>query len=216
MPISYDKMAAVPRGRDFLTRLATETLVQITSYLGEQDLFSLSLVDRRLNHVVTRPFWDGLYKDALRCKEVLLWAVERGRDELVRDLLGRGVDPNFFYVSSFIRSRLKDILAIQERRGAAGPQNDDTLKSEMFREMFYRNALLRRRVHYLQKVVRDMAPIEQDLDFYVNTQLGFIGHNVPELDKFGIAERFPGLDTNKYWYVLPVFYLLRMSVTLTD
>ncbi|KAG7294117.1 hypothetical protein NEMBOFW57_004181 [Staphylotrichum longicolle] len=70
--------------------LATETLFFIADFLIDSDLWALCLVNRRLNSVAAPILWKRLYDSSSRSKEVLLWAVEAGRPELLKGLLERG------------------------------------------------------------------------------------------------------------------------------
>jgi ankyrin repeat protein len=196
-------MAGYQLSRGAMMSLANETLMQITGYLDEPDILALSLVNRRLNTVAGPALWNGLYNDSLRSKEVLLWAVEVGRPELVQQQLERGVSPDFLYLSSILRSRLLDVFAVQGRRGTAGPREDRTLRKEIFREKYCRNAQMRKRVRYFSELLRNKVPMEQDLDYYFDANLGYYGHACA-LDRFGVIEKFEASETPNYWAWGPI------------
>ena len=196
---SRDNMEAHELSRDLTRKLPTEALFRVASYLGEPDLMALSLVNRRMNSVAAPVLWNGLYGDPLRSKEVLLWAVDNGRQDILRLLLQRGVTPNFLYLSSLLRSRLMGVFAVQGRRGTAGPREDDTLKRELFKDHYCRTAEARRRVHFRRSAENRDAPISQDLDSLIDANFF---RDLPP-DKFGIVEDLTDLDTCHYWYVLP-------------
>ena len=124
--------------------LATETLFSIAQYLDEGDWWALSLTSRRLNTVATSLLWNGLHNDPIRSQDVLLWSVETGRHGLLQILLDKKVSPNFLYLSTLLRSRLRDVLAIQGRPGAVKPRPDGTLRNELEREKFCRGSRNRR------------------------------------------------------------------------
>ncbi len=119
--------------------LATETLFSIAQYLDEGDVWALSLTTRRLNSVATSVLWNGLHNDPVRSQDVLLWSVETGRHDLLQILLDKQVSPNFLYLSTLLRSRLRDVLAIQGRPGAVKPRPDGTLLNELKKDRYCRS-----------------------------------------------------------------------------
>ncbi|KAK4234793.1 hypothetical protein C8A03DRAFT_18369 [Achaetomium macrosporum] len=141
-----DEMATNPVPRPTMMKLPNETLFHIADYLDECDLAALCRVNRRLA-VVTPVLWNKLFDNPSRCKEVLLWAVEVGEHRILQCLLERGVDPNFFYLSSLLRSRLMDVLSAQGRRGMLKPRTDRTLAAESFRSEYCRSSRMRARTH---------------------------------------------------------------------
>ena len=124
--------------------LATETLFSIAQHLDEGDVWALSLTNRRLNSVATSVLWNGLHNDPVRSQDVLLWSVETGRHDLLQILLDKEVSPNFLYLSTLLRSRLRDVLAIQGRPGAVKPRPDGTLLNELEKDKYCRSSRNRR------------------------------------------------------------------------
>ncbi|KAK4132670.1 ankyrin [Trichocladium antarcticum] len=184
--------------------LPNETLYHISGYLVEPHLHALSLLNRRMNTVAGPMLWAGLYRDSLRSKEVLLWAVETGRQKLVQQMLRRGVSPNFLYLSSLLRSRLLDVFAVQGRRGTAGPRLDRTLVKEIFRETYCRYSEVRRKVRIHSEESRNNVPMEQELEYYyLEANLHNLSH-IPALDQFGVSENPEGYETTHYWAWGPI------------
>lgn len=160
-------MAAFPLPSGALISLPNELLLEIAGYLDEPDLRALSLVNRRLSSSANYALYGALYANPKRCKEVLLWTVEVGRHELLRELLGRGVNPCFLYASSLLRSRLMDVFSAQGgRRGTAAPRDDGILRAEIFREKYCRNGTTRRMAQRLHEKHHREASIAQDLDYH--------------------------------------------------
>lgn len=184
--------------------LPNETLCHISGYLVEPHLHALSLLNRRMNTVAGPMLWAGLFRDSLRSKEVLLWAVETGRQELVQQMLRRGVSPNFLYLSSLLRSRLLDVFAVQGRRGTAGPRFDRTLAKEIFRERYCRDLTVRFAIRSHSEGFRNNLPMEQELDYYCfEADLDNLSH-LPALDRFGVTEKPEGYETPDYWAWGPI------------
>ena len=124
--------------------LATETLFSIAKYLDEGDWLALGLTNRRLNSVATSLLWNRLHNDPIRSKEVLLWSVENGRHDLLKTLLDREVSPNFLYLSTILRSKLREVLATQGLSGAVKPKPNRILLDALKRDKYCRNATYRR------------------------------------------------------------------------
>jgi ankyrin repeat protein len=187
--------------RTNLLSLPNETLVSIAKLSEENDQWALCLVNRRLNNVATSVLWNTLYNDPRRCKEVLLWCIEHGRNDLLKDLLDRKVSPRFLYLSSLLGSRLRDVLRAQGRRGAVGPRDDRRLHEEMFREKYCRSAVIRNRVrHARSKAGLDLQITDDDMDW--NLTDGWFEHTC-SLRHFGISE-VPEVNDRQYWYWAPI------------
>ncbi|KAK4143454.1 ankyrin repeat-containing domain protein [Dichotomopilus funicola] len=116
-----------------MMRLPTELLLQVMAGMGEEQLWALTLTNRRLSVVANALLWAGLHNDPKRSKEVLLWAVEAGNHELLRHMLQNGNDPNFLFLSGILRSRLRDVLSTQGRRHDLYPR---LISREMVAEVF--------------------------------------------------------------------------------
>ncbi|AEO68284.1 uncharacterized protein THITE_2130035 [Thermothielavioides terrestris NRRL 8126] len=183
-------------------RLPNETLLHIAGYLEEPDLWALSLVNRRFAVVATGLLRKQLYNDRRRCMEVLLWAVEVGNNKLLRELLERGVNPNFYFRSAILRSRLLDVIAAQGRRGTPNPHKDRALAAELYREHYCRDLRERKHVLWLRCAAARETPMEQDLDWNL-----LHAHIVerPHLPKdFGVVG-FSGLSNIRmYWAWTPL------------
>lgn len=185
--------------------LPNETLYHIGGYMGEEELGALSLVNRRLSPIGRDLLHRHLCRDpsAFRCKEVLLWAVEVGRNDVLRGLLSLGVSPNFFYLSSLLRSRLKDVLAAQGRRGAPAPYQDRALAIERFRENFCRSGRARIAAHTAREENRRQLPMEHDMDWCISS--AYSDETIP-LDVFGITDSPAAMNHNgkNYWGWTPL------------
>lgn len=193
----------LPRGT--MTGLPNETLFQIAGYLGEPERSALSRVNRQMNRVAAPLLWDSLYNNPLRCQEVLLWAVDFGRHQLLQLLLSRGVSPNFLYLSPLLRSRLLNVLWAQRRHGAVPPRDDRTLQVEIFREKY---CLTRRDRKVFIGLRRDhfrYLPMEQDMDW--NLEANFAFPTVHADVKFGVLDSFVKLGNaaiRHHWTWAPI------------
>lgn len=186
-----------------LTSLPNETLFQIFSYLDEPDLRALTQVNRRLNGPASLILWDSVYADPTRPQEVLLWAVETGHHEMLRVMLERGTNPNFYYLSSLLRSRLMDLFAAQGgQRGTAAPRNDRHRQAELLKEKYCRNGVTRRSVRRRHERDRGGIPLAQDFDWHVDYE--YADHHGCPLERFGIVETLDDPDTRKYWSWGPI------------
>jgi ankyrin repeat protein len=154
-----------------------------------------------LNNVATSVLWNTLYNNPRRCKEVLLWSVEHGRNDLVKDLLDRKTSPNFLYFSSLLGSRLRDVLTAQGRRGAVGPRHDRKLDEEIFREKYCRSGVIRNRVRKARsKAGLSLQITDDDMDW--NLAHAWYKHTC-SLSHFGISEG-PEANDRQYWYWAPI------------
>lgn len=183
--------------------LATETLFFIADFLIDSDLWALCLVNRRLNSVAAPILWKRLYDSSSRSKEVLLWAVEAGRPELLKGLLERGVSPNFLYLSSFLRSRLLDVLAAQGHHGAFGPRHDKTLEEEVFREKYCRSGTIRRRVRYTRLIHSIPIPMTGDDVNWILAHSADFPHTC-SLERFGVTDNLGDPENRQYWAWAPI------------
>jgi len=182
--------------------LANETLFFIADLLGENDLWALCLVNRRLNSVAAPILWKRLYDSSSRSKAVLLWAVEAGRSELLKALLERKVSPDFLYLSSLLRSRLRDVLGAQGRHCAVGPRNDETLQAEIFREKYCRSAIIRKKVRYMRFLHGVGLAMTEDDEW--NLDNGGNYQHTCSLERFGVAENLGDPEDRQYWAWGPI------------
>lgn len=191
--------------RPALLSLPNETLLHIVNYLNESDLWALCLVNRRLAILAGEPLYKNLYNDLTRCQEVLLWAVEVANHDILRQMLEKDVDPNFFYQSPLLRSRLLDVLAAQRRHGTLKPHDDRMLSTEIFREQYCRSGRVRRRTHLARELHRRVAPMELDVDWN-RTHTDWYGEDLRDskLRNFGIVEQAAHPITKKFWTWTPL------------
>ncbi|KAL2020323.1 hypothetical protein VTK56DRAFT_8551 [Thermocarpiscus australiensis] len=193
--------------------LPNETLLQMANYLGERDLRNLSLVNRRLSRVAHSSLRNKLYGDPLRCKEVLLWAVENCRHDLLRDLLERGVSPNFLYLSSFLRSRLLDVFAAQGRRGTAGPRKDLVSSAETFRENYCRHKTLRDLLWADHLANHREVPLEDDLVWNLEAleRTGCRWNSRYPEEKFGGYVGIHSAERRFYYFWAPIHVAVQLG-----
>ncbi|KAK3385344.1 hypothetical protein B0H63DRAFT_543664 [Podospora didyma] len=131
-----------------LSSLPNEMLADIGSHLEEKELASLALTNRRMFSVAHPALWRQAFEDPLRARQLLHWATDKRRHDMLSRLLDHGVDPDTIYLSPILRSRLEDVFTAQGgHRGAFRPKDDHLLKVELCREKIARDIKFRNEVH---------------------------------------------------------------------
>ncbi|KAK5657486.1 hypothetical protein OQA88_3058 [Cercophora sp. LCS_1] len=164
--------------------LPTELQLEVCKNLDDSDLFNLAVTCRAFQGAAEDALKKSVLTDPHRASEVLLWAVEKDRQDLFNLSLNQpSIDPDVLYLSPIIRSRLLDVFSAKGRSGTAGPrlvnQGDDALRKELIRERSQRSSIYRRDVtFYLDRdATRDL------LDFDIkNTSRCSFTHFGPHRD----------------------------------